>query len=277
MKLYKHKDPGDGLFTEEGIEFLRRAKHQPQTFQLSFFRSGRYWLRELMLYITHQPIHQLRSITEQSYEPSPLYVMWHGPFYLVRHKLASIEEAKQYLPSNCKYIILFRDPRDSFLSLAYFRNKEYLEQGGEMSSKLVEQYITKENCDWWSSYFDIPLIHDSRLVQYERLCLQPEVVLTEILEFLNVQAQYPIPSVVEHWDNRVVKPESKTYTERYEPVEYSSNLERYEAHCLKWSRSEFFLDSFNQFVWDELGCLMSQYGYIFKGHDLSLIKDRNEN
>jgi len=276
MKLYKHKDPGDGLFTEEGIKFLRRAKRHPQTFQLSFPRSGRYWLRELIWHITKKPIPLLRYITTELYEPPPLYVVWHGPWFLMRHDFASLEEVKQYILPNCKYIVLFRDPRDSFLSFAYFQNKSYWKQGGEMKLELLEKQVTKENCDWWGSYFSLCSPHDTLFVQYEKLCLQPEIVLTEILEFLNVQAQRSISSVVEHWDNKVIKPEDNTYEGRYESIKYSSSSERYKSHCLKWTRSEFFLDSFNQFIWSELGSLMSQYGYTKDGHDLSLIMGYKE-
>ena len=233
-------------------EWLKTHKH---IIQISCPRSGRNWLKDLMVGITGRKIHEELSATPPYTQY--LYIMWHMGENTI-------------IPSHAKVIILVRDPRDVYLSLGYsllIKNNQNNNVAYSMSSQYIDNAIHLEHIHNWRMYFEKFLKPDRLFVQYEYLCLEIEDMLQKIIDFIGCTPIRSISEIIKAADNTII---NTIITPHYDnSIEYANGWDRYSNHCLKWQRDDFFTEEHNHTIWDKHKDIMSKYGYLKDGHDLN--------
>jgi len=230
--------------------------------QVSCPRSGRNWLRYLISESLDRDDQAIISVEncEAPYHQY-VYLMWH------------ITTDRPDPPRNCKYISLIRDPRDVLLSRAYSHIIKQRPSSRELTNEDIEFQIWRlshDEINSWVTYHEKLPPLDPLVIQYEYMCLQPEKVITQVLDFLNLESKKTISEIVKHRDETVVNP--YLLQDRSEGIIYQTGMERYNDHCLKWQKCEQFTRKHNEKVWEDLAYLMEPLGYTKDGHNLQLIE-----
>ena len=229
--------------------------------QVSYGRSGRHWFAT--------SLRKLTSITingpEKWVEDDPFKINYYHD-----HR-GLVEYAK-----NLKTVLLIRDPRDCLLSELY--HHVYLWNRGKALEWSTEEIfmeqmqpgkpLLKGKVDRWLWYFDHFLPHDTIVIQYERLCLYPEEVMTRVCDFLGLETKKNPVEVIESADNTRARVDKDGIV--FESRDYKTGKERYADHCLKWQR-DTKMNYLHEHMWEKMGSVMLQWGYIKNGHATNLL------
>lgn len=245
-------------------------------------RCGREWIWNLLEYITGKTVLALPSITSpisRPLHPRPTNVEGirkigenYGEYLLIIEHIGSGE----ICPKNGKYIFLFRDPRDAFLSNGYYRTSKEYGRYFQHKNKTPETLLAYEEPWWreilgqWQRRFIVYPPLDTLIVQYEKLCLFPEREIKRILEFLGEYAIRSIPEAIQKCDDIKLHP---TVGNEHIPKIFASGIERYKDHCLKWQSDSIFKEEYNDRIWRVLGKFIEPYGYLKEGHSGDIFKE----
>lgn len=212
------------------------AKENKHTIQISYPRSGRYWLIGLIEAITEVDHKFLLYGREQGYSK-----------YMSSHPYRS----SVWEPTS-QYVLVVRDPRDAFISHCYYAIELGCEYDPFEDMELWERYI--EN---WRKGIRLFSQWKTLIVQYERLCLYPVKVIRKILSFADLPEVNNIRDAVLNEDT---------------PERYDNSWDRYREHCKKWQTEERFTPIHNALVWSGLSDIMIHYGYGRNRHNHILLQ-----
>ena len=114
-----------------------------------------------------------------------------------------------------------------------------------------EKWINKQ-CKRWLKYFKL-LEYNTFIIQYEQICLEPELTLSKVLNFCEYKSLRDIKEVVKFFNKEGD----------------ISNTQRYKNHCLKWQKNDYYRENFVPIIWENLQEIMPTYGYTKDGHNVS--------
>ncbi len=167
-----------GYFTsEEKKEVLINLAnyHGPQTFLLSYPRSGNTWFRYCIEFLTQRP-----TFNPYYQDPRNQPIGWQAHFTVditkkpikKTHRLS----LESYNPDVDQVILLIRNPKECF-----GREKIYSHLPITPTSLEIENQSYFENI----AYFDEWSPHRKIIIYYEDLITDPETTLKRVLDFLN--------------------------------------------------------------------------------------------
>ena len=151
-----------------------------------------------------------------------------------------------------KYIVLIRDPRDSILSNLHWLDRHDGWCGVNHVPDIVEHYCQVITARIYRG----PIMgYNPLIIQFERMCLNPEVELQKICDFVGCEPMMSFEETIS-----IAEP-----NHRYD------GWERYIRHCLKWQRDNRITDAQVELIWDMLGLWMQRFGYMERGHSEELL------
>ena len=238
-------------------EFSEWARDHPHTILVSYPKSGRNWIASLIARSTGKRVMRMHNVVTARDE---------GPFDYKKCFLYACHRGIWHiLGERGRFILLIRDPRDAFLSSAYHRGDEENPAVEDIELRLQDPSWLAWEINNWRTYFDVFPKSNPLLVQYEKCCLYPVETVTAMLQFLHVPRILDIRKVVTIADS--IKPDARI-PNKFKAFEFATDLDRYNAHCLKWQRDDLADDLFLRTVWTELGDIKLHYGYTETWHDL---------
>lgn len=226
---------------EERVAYANLVKGQYNTWannnkhniQISVQRSGRVWFSSMILYC----IEQSRFPMERTFGDYPI-PDYYNP-YLTTHWYGWLP-----LKDDVKYILVIRDPREQIMSLCKYAIRH---------KKTIKESWIVNCCVTWRKYLEL-LKYNTFLIQYEQICLQPELTLTKVLDFTGLSK---------------IKTEKET-VEYLDKVKNMNNIDRYNKHAIKWQRCGSFFGKFVPIIWNELKDIMPYFGYLENGHNMNM-------
>jgi len=234
------------------------AASNPYNLLVSYPRSGRSWVQKLLEHTTGRP-----SVSPEASSGN------YERYLLFLHHGGRQKEALFKTLHNAKTILLIRDPRDAVLSdiyrcVWYDQHPEII----QLTRELIDWRIS-EICKLWNIRIQDYESRAGLIIQYERLCLEPEAELRKLQEYLDVEViRHRLEAIsasdciswIDHLENGAVE-------QRLYKASFSSGEERYEKHCLKWLADLNFRKEDNERILDALGENMLKFGYTESGHE----------
>ncbi len=216
------------------MAYNKFAENNEHIIQLSFERSGRHWLMDIMgrLFCEKTKIHTL-NLENGDYKDLRRFC------YLHTH----LHDGLNFFDT-AKYIFLIRDPRDSFRSWMEL----VLCEGKYDENLWTDKDVLYEMCNEWVQYFDSGILEQNTLiVRYEDLCLRPKLIVGHILNHIGlIELEEKIDHVLDIWFTM-------------------PKIDYYRLHCMKWKK--VFTSGQAEYIFDLIGDTMLQYGYTRDGYE----------
>lgn len=242
-----------------GARFLEWAKTNPCNLLVSYPRSGRCWIADILHLLTDKLSVMPYEINGDNYTDFALFTT-HG----YRFNYAQLLKINPLI----KVILLIRDPRDCALSDAYRSSIIRIPDFGydNMCYEIVEKSM-ELTATHWQDTFEKFSIFNHIIMRYESLCLSPVDTIANLLRFMEISDVdiLKITNAV----NQTDQIKFRHGAERIEMYKYSNDLERYQKSCLKWQKDIYWLPRFSEMIWQQSGTTMQLFGYTENGHDIN--------
>lgn len=215
------------------LEYSEWGKTHDHVVQISFPRSGRVWIADMITFLRGNDITLKMPLDNKDYNQSCLSEeMLYTTHLYERFPLFNI----------IKYILLVRDPRAATSSRKMWTERHIRKD--YFNRDILDQWIQE-----WRYYIELFSSKNTLIVQYEKMCLHPEQELDRIMEFAAFDKLNTMDNL-----------------RRLEVLSIESGSERYQKYCLKWQVNA----DINKVIWEELGDMMLGFGYTQYGHALNL-------
>jgi len=238
-----------------GERFLQWAETNQCTLLVSYPRSGRHWIADILRLLTGKLSVMPYEINSDNYDDFALLTT-HGYRFDYPSML-------KYNPLN-KVIILIRDPRDCALSNAYRSAVLGIPDFGHnaMCDGIVKVSVEQTLKLWYETYVRY-MEFNHIVITYENLCCRPVETVSNILRFLGIsRSPIEISHAVRSMDRMKKRHEG---SEHIIPYLYETNRERFTFNCSKWVDNQFWDEELTNLVWERLHSQLKWFNYTRYG------------